>query len=111
MILVYSEVIMAWSRTSRHARGYGKEHEAKRKALLAREPLCRECRKHGRVEVARIADHIIPKADGGTDDDENYQPLCQSCSDEKTARESARAQGRTYRPRVTIGVDGWPVQR
>jgi len=101
---------MAWSRTSRHQRGYGTDHERKRKALLAREPLCRECRKHGRVTVATIADHIVPKAEGGTDDDENYAPLCVECHCEKTSRESAQAQGRTYRQRLRIGLDGWPEQ-
>jgi len=100
---------MAWSRTSRHQRGYGIDHERKRKALLAREPLCRECRKHGRVTVATIADHIVPKAQGGTDDDENYQPLCKPCSDAKTAAEAAQAQGRTVKRRTRIGSDGWPL--
>ena len=100
---------MAWSRTSRHERGYGKEHEAKRNALLKREPLCRECKKHGRIVAATIADHVIPKAKGGTDDEDNYQPLCKRCSDAKTQRESAEAQGRTYRPNPQIGEDGWPV--
>lgn len=101
---------MAWSRKSRQERGYGAEHDRMRAALLRREPLCRECKKHGRIRAATIADHIIPKAQGGTDDEDNYQPLCKLCSDAKTARESAEAQGRTYWPRTEIGVDGWPVQ-
>lgn len=99
---------MAWANTSRHQRGYGTEHEKRRALLLATEPLCRECAKHGRVTAATIADHIIPKWKGGTDDDDNYQPLCKDCSDAKTAAEAAEAQGRRLRP--TIGKDGWPVQ-
>jgi len=39
---------------------------------------------------AVIRDHIIPIGEGGTEDDSNIQPLCQSCSDAKTQRESAR---------------------
>ena len=39
---------------------------------------------------ATIRDHIIPLAEGGPDTDENTQPLCQACSDRKTASESQR---------------------
>jgi hypothetical protein len=40
----------------------------------------------------------------------NYQPLCVDCSNTKTQRESAEAQGRTHKARLAIGTDGWPVQ-
>ena len=46
---------MAWSRASRQARGYGAEHDRQRAALLRREPLCRECKKHGRIRAATVA--------------------------------------------------------
>jgi 5-methylcytosine-specific restriction enzyme A len=39
-----------------------------------------------------IADHIKPKAEGGTDDRENYQGLCKPCHDVKSAAEGARAR-------------------
>ena len=41
-----------------------------------------------------VLDHIVPLAEGGTDSDENLQTICQQCDKEKTAEESARAQGR-----------------
>lgn len=94
---------MAWPTTSRHARGYGKDHERIRKDLLRDEPLCRKCTKHGRISAATIADHIVPRSQGGQNVQSNYQPLCKPCSDAKTAREAG------HRPRPTIGLDGWPV--
>lgn len=99
---------MAWSRTSRHARGYGTAWDALRKIIMAQEPLCRTCTEQGRVTAATHVDHIVPKAEGGTDDPSNLQALCTDCHKDKTAHESARAQGRTFKPRLTFGVDGWP---
>jgi len=101
---------VAWAKTSRHSRGYGRNHERMRAHLLATVVLCEECTRQGRVTAGHVADHILPKAKGGTDDRSNYQLLCQDCSDEKTRREAAEAQGRTYRPKVRIGLDGWPEQ-
>ncbi|MBB4857186.1 5-methylcytosine-specific restriction endonuclease McrA [Novosphingobium chloroacetimidivorans] len=43
---------------------------------------------------ATIADHIKPKAEGGTDDRENYQPICDLCHVLKTAAEAKRAKAR-----------------
>jgi HNH endonuclease. len=37
--------------------------------------------------VAKHVDHIIPKSQGGTDDDGNLQSLCAACHRAKTARE------------------------
>lgn len=81
-------------RKTRQQRGYGREHDAMRKRVLAEEPLCRECSKSGLVEATTVADHIKPKAEGGTDDRDNYQGLCRPCSTAKTARESGRARRR-----------------
>jgi 5-methylcytosine-specific restriction protein A len=90
-----SRQISNWTkRTSRQSRGYGREHDAMRKRVLAEEPLCRACSAAGRVEATTIADHIKPKAEGGTDDRENYQGLCRPCSIAKTARESGRGRRR-----------------
>jgi len=86
----------AWATTrkSRQERGYGREHELMRAAVLSEEPLCRTCHKQGRVTQATIADHIKPLSEGGTNDRENYQPICHPCHVAKTAEESARARSR-----------------
>ena len=92
-------------------RGYGWRHQQMRELVLREEPLCRMClaAEPRRYTPTVIADHRIPKAEGGTDDRDNYQGLCQDCSDAKTAEEAARAQGRKPRRRRAIGEDGWPV--
>lgn len=92
-------------------RGYGWRHQQMRAIVLREEPLCRACLKRSPplYTPSVIADHIEPKAEGGTDDRENYQGLCEPCSDAKTAEEAARARGaKAPRRRVTIGDDGWP---
>lgn len=84
----------AWTQT--HAtptpRVRGRRLQALRAALFATEPICRACRAQGRATPAVIRDHVIPLAEGGTDDDANVQPLCQRCSDSKTQQESARGR-------------------
>ncbi len=100
---------MAWKRGNPADRGYGWLWSKLRKALLAQEPLCRTCREQGRVTAATELDHIVPKAEGGADDLANLQALCGDCHKDKTAHESARAQGRTFKPRRTFGADGWPA--
>jgi 5-methylcytosine-specific restriction protein A len=75
-------------RGNRHQRGYGTEWEHKRKRILARdEGLCVPCRKEGIITLAREVDHIVAKARGGSDDDDNLQSICRPCHKTKTARE------------------------
>jgi 5-methylcytosine-specific restriction protein A len=101
-----SGVIVAWSRTSRQSRGYGREHERIREQLLREVVLCEECTRQGRLpRIGTHADHIVPKARGGSDYRSNYQLLCASCH----ALKSIRDQGKNPRLRKRrIGTDGWP---
>lgn len=97
--------MMAWSRTSRHLRGYGYAWEKLRLRILARDKhLCQACKRKGRVTAANHVDHVKPKAQGGTDDEGNLQSLCAPCHDAKTITD---AGGRV---RLAIGLDGWPVE-
>ena len=59
----------------------------RRAACLSREPLCRHCAELGYATPATTVDHIIPRARGGTSDEDNLQPLCKMCHDAKTGRE------------------------
>ena len=74
----------------------GRANQQRRANLFAREPLCRQCVKEGKVTIATIRDHIVPLGEGGTEGTiENEQPLCQAHSDQKTAEESARGVRRS----------------
>lgn len=96
---------MAWSRESRHARGYGTAWDKLRKAILARDRhLCQPCKRTGRIKPGNQVDHITPKAKGGTDDEGNLECICTPCHDAKTIIDS----GGRVRPR--IGADGWPIE-
>lgn len=106
---------MVWSTESRHTRGYGSEWDKIRKLVIARDKgLCQPCLRAGRVTASRAVDHITPKAQAEklrwtqakTDHPDNLQCICQPCHDAKTAKEN----GQTYRPKVQIGEDGWPVE-
>lgn len=78
-------------RGSANERGYGASWRKKRAWFLLNNPLCVMC---GRPSTD--VDHIIPKAQGGTDDIENLQALCHECHSRKTAQEDGR-----WRPKHT----------
>jgi 5-methylcytosine-specific restriction protein A len=55
--------------------------------------------------IANQVDHITPKANGGTDNAENLEAICEPCHKAKTARDN----GKEYKPKHTTAIDGWPV--
>lgn len=68
-----------------------------RLAILARDGYrCRWVLGNGErcQQRARICDHVVPKAEGGTDDPSNLQALCQTHSDTKSAQEGSRGAQR-----------------
>ena len=81
----------------------GRKGVAMRKRFLYGEPLCRHCNERGIVRIATQVDHIIALVNGGSDDDGNKQPLCDECHKVKTAADMG------HKPRVSIGLDGWPI--
>jgi 5-methylcytosine-specific restriction protein A len=93
-------------RGSRHERGYGTKWEKIRKLILQRDcGLCQECLRNGRVHAVgdkpftAFCDHIVPKAEGGTDDYENLQTLCRSCHTAKTDKEKNKGRaGKKSKP-------------
>ena len=58
--------------------------------ILAREPLCRQCKKNGVTVGATVVDHVIPlkKNIKLAFARSNLKPLCKSCHDEKTQIEN-----------------------
>jgi 5-methylcytosine-specific restriction protein A len=95
---------MTWKRDSSSKRGYGWQWEKVRLRALKRDRyLCQPCERKGFVTQANAVDHILPKSQGGTDELENLQAICNECHEVKTIEES----GGKRKPR--IGLDGWPV--
>ena len=73
----------------------GRELQRRRRALFARNKWCVHCADMGRQTLATIRDHIVPLAEGGSEDDTNIQGLCLDCSDRKTETESLRGVRRS----------------
>ena len=100
---------MAWSKLSRHKRGYGAAWVKTREVILARDMhLCQTCLAQGRATPADAVDHVIPKAKGGTDDHGNLQAICHAHHLEKSQREAVEARG--GKARRKIGINGWPIE-
>lgn len=91
----------------------GRAGVEQRKRRLARSHyLCERCACLGRwthlkikrTTIAKVVNHIIPLAHGGSDEDENTENLCGPCDLIVTAEQFG------YRVRPTIGLDGWPIE-
>ncbi len=78
------------------ARGYGRAWQRARKRYLEAHSLCVKCQRQGKYIKATVVDHVIPhRGDAGLFwDQNNWQPLCKKCHDQKTRRED---QTPTYR--------------
>lgn len=73
----------------------GRKLQALRVELFRSNPLCVECERQGRVTLATQRDHIQSLAEGGADDGDNVQGLCQPCHDTKSLQERLRALRRS----------------
>jgi len=96
-----------WPTTSRQSRGYGASWDKVRAVVLERDGhlcQCRYCKAEDRVTLATEVHHIKSKAKGGTDDPSNLISMSHACH----VRADAEAQQRALKPRVSIGLDGFP---
>jgi len=76
------------------ARGYGWAWQKLRLAVLKRDNyLCQIALGEGLVISATEVDHIVPKAEGGTDDMDNLQAVSHDRHRAKTKLEAARGAG------------------
>lgn len=75
------------NRPSAHKRGYDGRWRQARLAFLDDNPLCVFCQSQGLLTPATVIDHIIPHRGNQTRfwDMNNWQALCKSCHDTKTA--------------------------
>jgi 5-methylcytosine-specific restriction enzyme A len=72
----------------------GRAGQRERAQVLAEEPLCRPCYAAGRTSASEQVDHIVPLAQGGSDDRENKQGICRPCHRKKSAAEAAAGRRR-----------------
>jgi len=83
-------------RGSANSRGYNYKWQKARKIFLAEHPLCVECESNEKVTAANVVDHII--AHKGDQvlfwDESNWQPLCATCHNIKTATQDSSFAGR-----------------
>ena len=76
--------------TTTTKRGYGHSWRKKRAIIMLRDNwLCKNHLRQGKLVKATAVDHIIPKCNGGTDDEENLEAICDACHAIKTRRESS----------------------
>ena len=98
---------MAWPTTSPASRGYGNEWVKLRKLVMQRDKGLCQCDKcQGgklRVTAATDCDHIVSKANGGTDDLSNLRALSKECHQRVTLEQQGKAQ---KQPRAKFGKDG-----
>ena len=107
---------MTWSTTSRQARGYGRDWEKVRALVLERDGhlcQCKHCKAEDRTTLATEVDHRVSRAkakalgwsEERTEHPDNLQAIAHACHVRKTTEE----QGGTPKPRVRIGIDGFPI--
>ncbi|WII94441.1 HNH endonuclease [Moraxella haemolytica] len=69
-------------------RGYGQAWRKLRKQVMQQDGyICQVCQHSGRYTPATEVDHIVSKAQGGTDDLTNLQAVCHACHQIKTKAE------------------------
>lgn len=56
--------------------------------------LCQPCKRSGQATPATEVDHVLCKAEGGTDKAGNLEAICASCHKTKTLAEASRARQR-----------------
>ena len=85
----------------------GRALQRMREAHFRHNPLCVMCLEQGRITAAVQLDHILALHLDGTETADNRQGLCADCHTEKSKLE----RGHTYKQKLTIGIDGWPIKR
>jgi len=74
----------------------GRPWRRKRDAVLKRDGyVCQPCKRNNHTTMATEVDHVIPQAEGGSDDETNLQAICDPCHKAKTADEAKRGANRS----------------
>jgi len=76
-------------RANSHQRGYTRRWSKARKIFLTEHPFCVLCEADGYSVPATVVDHKIPHRSNNDElfwNEDNWQPLCKTCHDLKTAK-------------------------
>jgi len=78
-------------------RRYGRAWKKLRAHFILLHPLCEQCKSEDRLTAAEEVHHILPLANGGTNDEGNLMALCKSCHSKITigstnARQNSHAK-------------------
>ncbi|MEP4557271.1 HNH endonuclease [Cobetia amphilecti] len=90
-----------WGKSKRGGQGRGgRPWRRLRNAILKRDRyLCQPCERMNRITPATEVDHIVGKAQGGTDAADNLEAICKACHQAKTISEALAARsGDHHRP-------------
>ena len=68
--------------------GYKGEYLKNRKRVLKEEPYCRACG----VRPSTTVDHIVSKAEGGSDRRENLRGMCEVCHGRRSRQQATRGR-------------------
>lgn len=105
---------MAWSKESRHARGYGSSWDKLRLVILKRDRYlcqCDDCKKRMVPRAANEVNHKVPKAAalrmGWTPEQMDHPSNLESMNSDCHKRVTDQQVGRAPKPR--IGLDGFPI--
>lgn len=106
---------MTWGTESRQKRGYGYQWEKLRKLVMERDKgLCQPSLREGRVVRATEVDHIVSKAKakrlGWSQARIDHPDNLQAISKEEHLKKTREEVGSTYKPKVAVGLDGWPIE-
>ena len=75
-----------YDRSPEMKKRYGRAWKRIRDRYVHKHPLCEQCLKEGRYVAVEEVHHIVPLAEGGSNDESNLMSLCRSCH-EKIHRE------------------------
>ncbi len=79
---------------STEQQGLGWSWQKLRLQILKRDcGLCQPCARAGRITPGNEVDHIIPRFEGGGDEESNLQTICPACHEPKSAAEGRRKMG------------------
>ncbi len=97
-----------------HNAMYGRRWKDAKAIFLRSNPLCVDCNSRGILTAAKAVDHKVPhKGDYALFwDRDNWQPMCGSCHNRKTAREDGAFGNKgSNKTSSSCGFDGLPVDR